>query len=390
MCADQSPRAPMNGGRRLISRVIRELAPRHEIRLLALRWGDQAGEAPEGIELEELPAPGQSRIDRLAGFARGVITREPYEPRRIVRALLPEFVRAVREHEPDVIHLGSRTLAGLAPVLDGRPALITPIDAMHLNNETAARVATGPLRVALRIETANARRFDATAFRPFDRAVYVTDEDAAQATVLDPQIRAAVVPYGIDTESWSFGAEDRDRDLMVFTGSMNWAPNVDAARFLVEEVLPAVRRRRPGANVALVGRRPSIAVAALAEHRGVVVTGGVPDVRPWLWRAGVFACPMVGGTGVKTKLLEAFACGAPVIATTLATQGMRPRPEVDFVLADGAEAMADGVCRILAGAAESDALARSARRYVEDHHSWAATAHAFEGLYGEIRREHAR
>jgi glycosyltransferase involved in cell wall biosynthesis len=97
---------------------------------------------------------------------------------------------------------------------------------------------------------------------------------------------------------------------------------------------------------------------------------------------------MQGGTGVKTKLLEAFACGAPSVATELATQGMWPRPGEDFVLADGAEAIAAGVGRILDDEAEGDRVARNARRYVVDHHSWAAAAGSFERLYGEILREH--
>jgi polysaccharide biosynthesis protein PslH len=388
VCADQSPRAPMNGGRQLLASVLRELAPRHDIRVLALRWKDQTGDAPDGITLDELPAPGQSRLARLAGFIRGVLTREPYEPPRIARAMRPSLVRAVEEHDPDVVHLSALTLAGLASAVRGRPALITPIDAWHLNSEAAEQGATGARRIALRIESANARRYSASAYRPFDRTVYVTREDADEAEELDPLLRTAVVPYGLDVDAYSFGTEPRDRDLLVFTGAMHWAPNVDAARVLVNEVLPLVRRRRPAARVAIVGRWPAALVAVLAETPGVVVTGEVPDVRPWLWRAGVFVCPMEGGTGVKTKLLEAFACGAPAVATRLATQGMSPRPGEDFVLADGAEAIAAGAELLLGDEEERDRVARSARRYVEEHHSWGATARAFEALYDEIRHEH--
>jgi hypothetical protein len=269
----------MNGGRQLLANVLRELAPRHDIRVLALRWGDQTGDAPAGITLDERPAPTQGRFARLAGFAQSVLAREPYEPPRIVRAMLPGLARAVEEHDPDVVHLGALTLAGLGLALGGRPALITPIDAWHLNSEAAERVASGPRRLALRIESANARRYSAAAYRPFDRAVYVTQEDADEAAALDPDLRTAVVPYGMDIDHYSFGEEPRDRDLLVLTGAMHWPPNVDAARVLVEEVLPLVRLERPGARVAIVGRRPSAAVTALAETPGVVVTGGGSGAR---------------------------------------------------------------------------------------------------------------
>jgi glycosyltransferase involved in cell wall biosynthesis len=172
---------------------------------------------------------------------------------------------------------------------------------------------------------------------------------------------------------------------IVFTGAMGWAANVTAARSLALEVLPRVRARRPDAHLSLVGRDPPPAVVALERLDGVHVTGEVPDVRPWLWRAQVYACPMTSGTGIKNKLLEALACGSACVATPLSCQGTELRHERELLIAADRDATAAAIVRLLADGTLRARLAHAGRAYVVERHSWASVARAFERVYREAR-----
>src|SRR5690606_14562716 len=115
--------------------------------------------------------------------------------------------------------------------------------------------------------------------------------------------------------------------LAVFTGQMDYRPNIDAVRWFAADILPLVRRRHPAARFAIVGRAPTSEVRALETLDGVTVTGEVPDVRPWLAAADVIVAPLLLARGVQNKLLEAMAMARPVVASTAAATGIDAMPD---------------------------------------------------------------
>ena len=261
------------------------------------------------------------------------------------------------------------------------PRVLTTLDAWYLNYRTKSHRAGGVRRPMYRLEAERIRRWERETYRGFSSVVVVTEQDAAALRALDRAIPAVVVPNGVDAEHYAPrpGAV-ADAGLVVFTGAMQWAPNVDAARFLAREVLPLLRRDVTDARVALVGRTPAAAVCELAELDGVRVTGAVPDIRDWLLRAEVFACPMVSGTGIKNKLLEAMACGLACVVTPLACQGLEVRDGDELLVADGATAMSEQIARLLRDPALRARVGGAARDYVVRHHSWSAVGRTYESL----------
>lgn len=372
VCCSETPRPPLNGSRLVAWQLCTRLARTHDVTVVALRHPDQDGAPPDGVRLREVPFAPRSRVGAWAARGAALVRREPVGTRRSVSALAPA-VRAMAGRV-DVAHVMLGDIAGLAPALDV-PAVIAPLDVWHRNIEAQAAGSGGPERMWRRAQTGAVRRFESLAYRPFARTVLVTDEDARQLRTLDPSLRTVVIPNGVDAQS--FTADGRARSGVLFTGALNSPANEQAAVRLAERIMPVVRQSVPDARLHLVGRAPGPRIRAL----DATVVADVPDLRPHLWGAAVYACPMDSGTGIKNKLLEAMAAGVPAVATSLACQGLTVRDGVQLRIAEDDEAFARAVVDCLRA---PGGLAAAAREYVLAHHSWDAVTDAYVTLYREI------
>ena len=336
VCASEAPRAPLNGSRLVLHELLPRLAKHAELTVLALRRPGQDGPAPTGFELHELalPDPGPARAWAMRGAA--LAFNEPVEARRLTAPFnraLPELL-AARHFDAAHVMLGSLAQIGLG----GVPAVIAPLDAWHLNVRAEVARARGTERWWRRAQESAVRHWEATACRPFARVVLVTDEDAREVAALDPSLRVVTIPNGVDAARLAPPSAPRGGGIL-FTGALDAPSNEQAALRLANRIMPLVRRELPDAHLTIAGRNPGPAVRAL-EH----VIGDVPDLRPYLWGAAVYACPMVSGTGIKNKLLEAMAAGAPAVATPLACQGIDAR---HVLVADSDADFAAGLVTLL-------------------------------------------
>ena len=180
---------------------------------------------------------------------------------------------------PEVVHVTSGRLAGLGRTLADHPAVLGALDAMHLNTEARALIASGLRRRLLRMEIGRVRKFESTEYSRFLRVTVVSEADRAALLEVDPSLEIDVIPNGVDVEFFSPAHEATpmpDRRRIVFTGVMSYAPNVGAAEFLALEVFPRVRRHRPDARLAIVGRAPSPRVRTLGDAPALRCPGKSP------------------------------------------------------------------------------------------------------------------
>jgi polysaccharide biosynthesis protein PslH len=161
--------------------------------------------------------------------------------------------------------------------------------------------------------------------------------------------------------------------LLVFTGQMDYRPNVEAVESFAREALPAIRAVRPDTRFAIVGRNPVRSVQALADLPGVIVTGGVPDVRGWLAAADVVVAPLRIARGIQNKVLEAMAMGRPVVASPQAAEGIDAVDEDHLLVAADPAEEAAKVLALLADPARATALGTAARARMETRYRWSAT-----------------
>lgn len=191
--------------------------------------------------------------------------------------------------------------------------------------------------------------------------------------VFDEQIPGAtstVLRNGVDLEAFHPAPEKREEGQLVFTGVMNYYPNVDGCVWFAKEILPAVRERFPEARFTIIGSHPSPSILALSRVKGIEVTGFVDSVTDRVQRGAVAVAPLRVARGIQNKVLEAMACGLPVVGSTLATQGVEGQAGRDFLVADDATAFADAVCSLLQQPERAQSLGAQARAFVEEHYNW--------------------
>jgi glycosyltransferase involved in cell wall biosynthesis len=170
----------------------------------------------------------------------------------------------------------------------------------------------------------------------------------------------------------------------VFTGTMDYPPNVDAVVWFATNVLPIIRRAHPNARFFIVGSNPSEDVKCLTKLDGVTVTGRVADVRPYIFHATASVGPMRIARGIQNKVLEAMAMGKPVIVTPGALEGIDATPGREVILADDAAAFANAAIRLTGPGGgttpEGEVLGQAARRLVLERYDWDACLTGFDDL----------
>ena len=372
--------------------LIRGLAARHEVSLLTF-GADQP--VPEALaescrRVEVVPLPHRRVRDRMRTLA---LTRLPDMARRLWSPAFAARLRALlAEERYDWVQIEGIEMAPYAQEViaagpaGGRPRwLFDEHNAEYLLQQRAfqadlSRSRGWPLAGYSLVQWQRLRRYELAACRAADAVVAVSEGDRAALLSLDPTLEVAVVPNGVDLDEWSLRVAGRDKDaerlnavgpLVVFDGTMDFRPNVDAVLWFVREIWPLVRREVPLAQFAIVGRNPTGRVRALEAERGVVVTGPVPDTRPWVATAAVYVVPIRVGGGVRLKVLQAMALQRALVSTRLGCEGITVTDDVDVMLADDPATFAWAVTHLLRQPHRAQELGRAARQtatlYSWDH-----------------------
>jgi sugar transferase (PEP-CTERM/EpsH1 system associated) len=208
-----------------------------------------------------------------------------------------------------------------------------------------------------------------------DASLFVSEPEADLFRTLAPESTAKIGYFnnGVDTEFFSperaydrpYAAGER---ALVFTGAMDYWPNIDAVQWFAAEIFPQLFKAMPALRFYIVGARPTAAVSALAQQAGVVVTGTVPDVRPYIHHAEVTVAPLRIARGIQNKVLEAMAMARPMVVSPQALEGIDAVPGSELLLADGAAAFISTLSALLA--APNTGLGTAARTKVERQYSW--------------------
>ncbi len=291
-------------------------------------------------------------------------------------ALAPALQADLDQEAPDFLFVGPQVnpAAMLLRRLAPRTRLVMAsydVEAVRVARLAAAH--RGWLgRLAGRLEASRASCFERDNLARFDGVLAVSDLDKALFVEHYgfPPERVLVVPNGVDLDYFAFAPRPAAAKAVLFTASLCYPPNHQAALRLVDRIMPLVRRRHPDAGAWIVGQYPPADLAAKHDGARVVVTGKVGDVRPYLASAAVTCVPLLAGSGTKYKVLEALSAGTPVVCSPLGVEGLELTDGQHLLVGRTDAELAEAVGRVLSSPALAGGLAARGREEVERLYSW--------------------
>lgn len=390
------PFPPRGGGQQRIYHLLRGAAERHDVHLLTLIPPDlpsaQADAAlaalGEFCSVEAVAAPRHTSARRLRTLIGS------WQPDMVLRGASPPFAHALDallgRFDFDVIQAESIEMAQYGrnttnnPTSSGRSQPLFCYDAFNAEYLLQRRAFLADLRRPRSLPLAGYSliqwrkllRYERGLGRRFDLLFAVSRDDRQTLARVAPGARIEVVPNGVDTEHFRRGRVDGVdavgfQPFLLFTGTLDFRPNVDAVTWFVRTIWPALHRRRPRLRFCVVGQRPAPQILELGRVPGVEIVGPVADIRPWFEAAAAYVLPMRIGGGVRLKLLETWSMELPCVTTTMGAEGV---PELEpgrhALVADESAAFAAEVERLLDDGELARRIAAAARSLVVAAYDW--------------------
>jgi glycosyltransferase involved in cell wall biosynthesis len=370
---------------------VRQLAgqagSRHKLTLLSY------GEA-DGVDALDWNVPGMdirlvhrapvSAAAKRTAQLSSLLSKQPYQCRATNSH---EMQRAINELCScggfDIVQVESSILC----TFEFPPHVPLIIDEHNIEYEVLQRMEEAERTVLRRsfsaLEHRRLRRFEQVWWRRASGCAVTSDREKASVTRFAPSTPTEVVPNGVDLQYFSPTGAAAEPETVVFNGTLAYRPNLDAAYHLVEDIWPRVLESRPRATLTIVGRAPEADIGRLRRPQ-VVVTGEVPDVRPYLEKAAVVAVPIRMGGGTRFKVLEALAMAKPVVSSTLGCEGIDVRHGEHLWIADDPAGFAGAVVRLFDDAASGIRLGTAGRCLIESAYSWDLAGRRLDRLYRRV------
>lgn len=403
--APQWPDPPRQGAAIRNLHILLYLAQKHEVSLLTfLPDGVPQGEVDRSrLEAlcslaEALPLPARSTARRLQTLATSPLPDMAW--RLHSQAMQQRVLDLCSRKSFDAIHIEGIEMAPYGLLARGGrnnsgPQLV--YDAHNAEYLLQRRAFTTDLAQPRRVAGALYSLVQWRRLRSFERRLCLASEhvlavsqaDATALARLSPRMaqRITLLPNGVDPAYWSrealFDEDDAPLkdDTLVFDGSMDFRPNVDAVVWFAEEVWPRIKAQRPQTEFYIVGRNPLPAVEALGRLPGITVTGAVLDTRPWVAGATLYVAPIRMGGGVRLKVLQAMAMGCAIVSTPMGAEGIDVRPDREMLLARSAADFAASVLLLLGDAPRRQRLGRAAHQLAASRYAWEVLLPVLDGVY---------
>lgn len=366
--------------------LVKRLAKRHEIYLFCLSDQRIADEHVQHlrtfcshIEIVRLPS---WRI--LLRLVTAVFSRLPFQVAYFHhRSAQRRIDRAIAAFRPDHVLCQLVRTTEYVRYRYELPKTLDYMDTLSKGMERRMENASFWTKPLLRTETRRLIAYENLMLDLFDRHVIISAQD--RDLLYHPaREQVAVIPNGVDTDFFRPREAPKTYDLL-FTGNMNYPPNIDSVLYLVHKVLPLVRAQRPATSLLISGVDPSPRVRELSRLDPLIqVSGRVPDIRDAYASATVFAAPMQIGTGLQNKLLEAMAMGMPCVTSALANNAVGAAPNESILIGGEPAEYAQHILRLLNDPAERARIAGNGHRFVRDHFDWDRNAAALDALIGSV------
>ncbi|MBK8901754.1 MAG: glycosyltransferase [Anaerolineaceae bacterium] len=394
----QLPYPPHQGTSLRNFHIIRGLAQACEVSLLSFLELGQSMAADQiaplaGLcqRIETVPVPQRTmgkRLYQLLATRRPDMAHRLFSPAFNVRLL--QMLQAVSY---DIVQIEGIELARYLPVIrHGSPRSKIVFDDHNAETELQRRNFLTDLRQPLRwvaaaysaAQVRRLRRFERWVCQQADWVTAVSHPDKVHLEQLtNGRTPITVIPNSLDVPQFQLEEAEVIPSDIVFSGKMDYRPNVDAVLWFVDEVWPMVRRERPSTTFTIVGQKPHVRLDRLKNEPGITLTGWVERVEPYLAGAKVFVLPFRVGSGTRLKLIEAMAAGKAVVSTAVGAEGFPVENNREIRLVDEAEGFGTAVLHLLNHPQERQRLGQAAQQFAQNY-DWRVVVPQFLQIYREL------
>jgi sugar transferase (PEP-CTERM/EpsH1 system associated) len=380
------PYPPHRGDRIRAYHFIKQLAQRHSLTVVCFVESD------EDIDNLKHLQPFCDRIEyvrfqrnhaRLNTLLR-CFSKQPFQLHYwYAKEMQHTIDKVLDETDFDLIQVQFFRMAQYVSTLQEIPRVLDLADSMALNLSRRVALDRSIKRHLVKLEERRARRYELEITKSFDWATVVSPFDQDYLLKQDATLNLSVVPMGVDLEYFQPTTTEPQPHLL-FTGTMSYFPNSDAVLYFTQEIFPIIRKARPEITFYIVGNYPPQQIQQLANGQDIVVTGHVPDTRPYFEKASVFVAPLRSGSGMQAKNLEAMGMGVPVVTTSIGALGLDANVGQDLLIADTPDTFAKHVINLIEDPSHRQTVGNAGRKLVETKYDWQVLIQGLENIYSQI------
>lgn len=392
------PYPPTSGGAIRVYGILRGLHDAgHQITLMA--FDDEAVSSNNPLvqlceQIITIPAPPRPITARLRDL---VFTSQPDIARRLYSV---EFVNRLHEllnrENFDLIQIEAIEVACYLPLVKtahpNAKIVFDTFNAEYLLQQVIFQIDRQeikrlPAALYSWLQAGRIKRFEREMCQLADAVIAVSPEDADALRIFRTDQQIHIVPSGIFVGDYQDTTRQPDMPVhsLVFTGKMDYRPNVDAMLWFAEAIFPQIQQQMPDVRLYIVGQKPHPRLDGLKGNSAITLTGRVDSVQPYLNSASVYVAPLRMGSGTRLKLLEAMASGCAIVATTIAAAGMLPETKQAMLIADEPANTADAIINLLQNPAQGEKLGAAARLSVRVHYDWSVLIPRLLAVYGVLQ-----
>jgi sugar transferase (PEP-CTERM/EpsH1 system associated) len=379
------PYPPNRGDKIPAYHAVRHLARRHEVTVASVADSSEELEHARTLEGQGVAVEVVRRHPAAARYriARALITREPLSVAHYASpGLARRVIEQARRTRFDVAVAFSSSMGQYVVDL-GIPFIADFVDLDSRKWALYASASRWPYSGIYALEARRLLAYERMLARRAHCTLVRTEAERRDCLRFLPESRVEVLANGVDLDYFRPGGHPRNGRQIVFTGVMDYFPNVQAVTHFAEQILPRVQRVFPDVRFAIVGARPTGPVRALGRRPGVSVTGAVPDVRPYLWESAVAVAPLLLARGIQNKVLEAMATATPVVTTSAVLDGVGAEEGAGALTGDTPAAFADRIVDLLRDPARAAATGCRGREFVERNCRWDVRLSRLEAIVEE-------
>ena len=381
------PFPPDRGDKITTYNEIKHLARRHEVHVFCMADGveDLANVAKVKDFAASIQAVAVSSFGAKWRAALALFTGEPLSVAAFSNRALHQAIRQAHARAPaDLMIVYSCNVAQYAAHFPDCRRIMQFADLDSLKWGQYAERHRPPMKWLYALEQRRLLAYERRIAHSFDHSLVCTAVEKRDFEALIPGAAISLVANGVDLEYFKTLQQPKVAGRMVFTGVMDYLPNIDAVEWFCSEIYPRVRQTVPQASFVICGSRPTDAVKNLAKIAGVSVTGWVEDTRPHLDAAQVFVAPLRMARGVQNKVLEGLAMGLPCVASMAAWSGtVIPQGEGIVASNDPAE-FARQIVKLITDTPYREQMALRARQSAEAHYTWQAQMDLLDGVIAQV------